>query len=77
MWLAIPMETTCYYSGKRQYTRDQAIDALNTLVTRKRNGTIRDMCYAKRAYRCPDCGHYHLTKQEARRTNSADVFATI
>lgn len=71
------MEATCYYTGKRTYNRSEAVEALNTIVRRKRTGAIRDMCYAKRAYQCPDCGSYHLTKQDARRPSSADVFATI
>lgn len=68
---------TCYQTGKRKYTRTEAVDALNAIVHRKRSGTIRDMCFAKRAYYCPDCGYYHLTKQDARRPSTYDVFATI
>lgn len=48
---------------------------LDRLVQRWNDGTIEDPCFAKRAYQCPDCGSYHLTKQDARRFNPTDVYA--
>ena len=69
--------STCR-TGKRQY-RDafEAQDALALLVKRWSDGTILDPCFAKRAYKCPDCGCYHLTKQTARRFNPTDVHAVL
>jgi hypothetical protein len=65
-------------TGKRQYFgAAEAQATLNRLVVRWRTGTIQDPCFAKRAYECPSCGAYHLTKQDPRRHNPTDVFATV
>ena len=65
-------------SGKRQYDgRADAQATLDRLVERWNNGTLNDPCFAKRAYPCPDCKYYHLTKQDPRRHNPADVFPTL
>lgn len=65
-------------TGKRQYEDGPTATAvLNRMVERWNNGTIEDPCFAQRAYRCPDCGYYHLTKQPARRPNPTDVFPTL
>lgn len=61
---------------KRQYTASTAQITLDRLVQRWKDGTLQDPCYARRAYLCPSCGHYHLTKQDARRFNPTDVFPT-
>jgi hypothetical protein len=65
-------------TGKRQY-RDakEALITLERLIRRWMDGTLADPCFARRAYLCPDCGHYHLTKQPARRPNPTDVHVTL
>lgn len=65
-------------TGKREYAdATEAVRVLNRLQVRWNDGTILDPCFAKRAYRCPDCGFYHLTKQDARSYNPTDVFPTV
>lgn len=64
------------YCTKNQYGRVEAQEALDRLVRRWRTGTLKDPCFARRAYVCPDCGYYHLTKQDARRFNPTDLFPT-
>lgn len=64
-------------SGKHRYKDAQAAQgALDTLEARIAAGTIEDMCFAKRAYICPDCNDYHLSKLGARHYNPTDVYAT-
>ncbi len=63
-------------SGKRQYKdAAEAKLVLDRLVRRWRDGSIQDPCFAKRGYHCPDCGFYHLSKQDARRFQPTDVYA--
>lgn len=64
------------YCTKNPYGADEAQRTLDKLVMRWRTGTLKDPCFARRAYKCPDCGWYHLTKQDARRPNPTDLFAT-
>jgi len=64
-------------SGKRQYrTAADAKEALDRLIRRWMDGSLADPCFAKRAYRCPDCDQYHLTKQDGR-GNPTDVHAVL
>lgn len=59
---------------KRGYRNaEEAQRTLNRLAQRWQDGTLEDPCFARRAYICPDCGNYHLTKQAARRFNPTDV----
>lgn len=62
-------------TGKRRYTRTEAVAALDLIVERWNTGTILDPCFAKRGYLCP-CGAYHLSKQDPRQFQATDVFAT-
>ena len=66
------------YCTKRGYPDAFAAqEALSRLVQRWLDGTIQDPCVAQRAYKCPDCGSYHLTKQPARRFNPTDVHVVL
>ena len=62
-------------TNKRCYSRQEAVAALDLIVERWNTGTILDPCFAKRGYQCP-CGAYHLSKQDPRRFNNTDVFAS-
>lgn len=65
-------------TGKRQYSSAaEAQSTLDRLIRRWNDGTIADPCFAKRAYKCPFCGDYHLTKKDAHRFNPTDVFPTL
>lgn len=64
-------------TGKRQYSADEAVATLDRLIRRWNEGTIEDPCFAKRAYDCPFCPSYHLTKMDAHRANPTDVFPTL
>lgn len=69
--------STCQ-TNKRQYgTARTAQNILDNLIRRWNTGEIQDPCFARRAYVCPFCGQYHLTKMDANRPNPSDVFPSL
>lgn len=64
-------------TGKHGYWDAQTAQAaLDTIEQRIADGTIEDMCFARRAYICPECDDYHLSKHGAKHYNPTDVYAT-
>ena len=62
-------------TGKLAFsTPEAAREALDRLSTRWAEGTIEFPCYVRRAFLCPDCDNWHLTKAGARHFNPTDVF---
>lgn len=67
----------CPTTGKQGYeSAREAQAALDLIERRISDGTILDMCYARRAYLCPDCDDFHLSKKGAKHYNPTDVYPT-
>lgn len=65
---------TCVKIGYRSPQAAQG--ALDTLEQRIADGTIEDPCRAIRAYLCPSCDNWHLSKLPAKKFQPTDVYAS-